>query len=593
MAYGAFPGRSVDLLITPHESTPATRVAELIHRELKRYRLNRPDRSLAYISPLEGILAARLYFDELIHIVLPLTGWFVAEAIAQDIDEDGPIGPVHALLEILSHTSTEGLHPDPGAQARRATAKRVDERVRFWTLIGLLHWAATQNDDEKVLGIDDLQRLDAGAIAQAVKSLWRSEQQDAPKSESREEAGPGPLVWLITLNRAAYAALTQSVAAVKADAAKRLFNIDCSEIAWAVIDSGIDAAHPAFVDHKSGGARSRIVQSYDFTVLREIRNLDALTSPLERDRLVKRLVPQSSLDESTIRSRLEAMAADTEAGRPFDWENLEPLIRLPKYAPPQTDHGTHVAGILAADWRDQDGRIRLQGVCPDIKLYDLRVLAETEEQTEFAIVGALDFVRWLNQRNRFVSIHGVNLSLSIPHVVENYACGRTPVCEACERLVSSGVVVVAAAGNHGHRTMLTTEGNLAGYQFASITDPGNAEGVICVGATHRYRPHTYGVSFFSSRGPTGDGRVKPDLVAPGEKIDAPIPGGRSARMDGTSMAAPHVSGAAALLMARFPEFRGNASRVKKVLCDSATDLGRESYFQGRGMLDVLRALQSI
>ena len=49
-------------------------------------------------------------------------------------------------------------------------------------------------------------------------------------------------------------------------------------------------------------------------------------------------------------------------------------------------------------------------------------------------------------------------------------------------------------------------------------DPGNADSVITVGATHRYMPHTYGVSYFSSKGPTGDGRIKPDLVAPGERI---------------------------------------------------------------------------
>ena len=46
-------------------------------------------------------------------------------------------------------------------------------------------------------------------------------------------------------------------------------------------------------------------------------------------------------------------------------------------------------------------------------------------------------------------IHGVNLSLSVPHDVANYACGRTPVCEECERVVASGVVVVTAAGNRG------------------------------------------------------------------------------------------------------------------------------------------------
>jgi subtilisin family serine protease len=59
------------------------------------------------------------------------------------------------------------------------------------------------------------------------------------------------------------------------------------------------------------------------------------------------------------------------------------------------------------------------------------------------------------------------------------------------------------------------------------------------------------------------------------------------------MAAPHVSGAAALLIARHREHAGQPNRIKEILCRSATDLGRERYFQGAGMLDLLRALQSV
>jgi subtilisin family serine protease len=132
-----------------------------------------------------------------------------------------------------------------------------------------------------------------------------------------------------------------------------------------------------------------------------------------------------------------------------------------------------------------------------------------------------------------------------------------------------------------------------GFRIVNITDPGNAEEVITVGATHRDRPHSYGVSYFSSKGPTGDGRVKPDLVAPGEKIVSLAKDEGIERMDGTSMAAPHVSGAAALLLAKHKELIGQPRRVKDILCKTATDLGREKYFQGCGMLDVLRAIQSV
>ena len=101
------------------------------------------------------------------------------------------------------------------------------------------------------------------------------------------------------------------------------------------------------------------------------------------------------------------------------------------------------------------------------------------------------------------------------------------------------------------------------------------------------------MSYFSSRGPTGDGRIKPDVVAPGEKIESTVPNLGFKPKDGTSMAAPHVSGVAALLMARNRELVGRPHRIKEIICQTATDLGRERYFQGHGLVDALRALQSV
>src|SRR6185436_17900433 len=150
-------------------------------------------------------------------------------------------------------------------------------------------------------------------------------------------------------------------------------------------------------------------------------------------------------------------------------------------------HGTHVAGIIAGNWpeSEQDTAVgkKLVGICPDLEIYDIRALGENGD--EFTVMGALQFVRHLNANKDLMVIHGVNLSMAVPHDVANFACGRTPVCQECERVVASGVVVVAAAGNRGfNKFSAVTDGATGDYRYISITDPGNAESVITVGATH-------------------------------------------------------------------------------------------------------------
>jgi serine protease AprX len=403
-------------------------------------------------------------------------------------------------------------------------------------------------------------------------------------------------IFQVSLNRAAGPALDRSVPAVKADAAQSLFNVRCSNIVWAVLDSGIQNNHVAFMT-AGKNPTSRVRKIFDFTNIREI--VSSERNDVDKE-ILATLVKSTGLSKEAVDDHLKTIVKDFEDERPINWAVVEKLITVKPPAPDDkseklpSSHGTHVAGIIGADQfgMGKDGRYA-SGMCPDIGLYDFRVLGKTLEETEFAIVAALQYIRYVNERHNHIIIHGANLSLSIPHNVRNFACGRTPVCNECERLVESGVVVVAAAGNRGYQKFSTNDGPFENYAAFSITDPGNADGVITVGSTHGNWPHTYGVSFFSSRGPTGDGRAKPDLVAPGERILSTVPNDDWAPESGTSMAAPLVSGAAAMLLARYEELIGQPRRVKRILCESATDLGRERSFQGHGMLDVLRAFQSI
>ena len=167
----------------------------------------------------------------------------------------------------------------------------------------------------------------------------------------------------------------------------------------------------------------------------------------------------------------------------------------------------------------------LSGMAPDTHLVSLKVLADDATSTMMAVMAALRYVRDLNGDNDKVTrIHGVNVSLGYEFDPQWFACGQSPLCVEVDRLVRTGVVVVVAAGNTGYGEVQFAERSTSAGIAMTINDPGNADRAITVGSTHRGSPHTYGVSFFSSKGPTGDGRLKPDLVAPGERITSATQG---------------------------------------------------------------------
>ncbi|HEU0098321.1 MAG TPA: S8 family serine peptidase [Allosphingosinicella sp.] len=594
--YAASPGARQDLLITPLESTSAVALLrDLLRPEGDDDKLVL--RQHAQFAPLQSFLAAKLTFKQLIHYLLPRTlwageAWKVFETVATPDFSDTAFRQV--FISALSTDIRDKYKLVSGFSAADESEAPLRGQLldiaRILTLTAII-LVAEDNGIDRVTKVRDLYIHSDKIVARIADLLKRLP--GMAESVERNSA----FIWRISSNREIRLSDEYSRATVKADAAFRLFDVKCAKITWAVIDSGVDRDHPGFYrDPKDPSSGSRVERTYDFSILREL--LDPAFDPRLPNALeskaFKTACERSGLPEAEARRLLENIHQSYETEM-LDWSSIEPLLIWKAPEPPTDGHGTHVAGIIGADMRnhpDHPDEIVVQGLCPDIRIMDFRIISETIENTEFAVIGALQLVRYLNSHNQYIVVHGANLSLSVPHVVESFACGRTPVCDECERLVGAGVTVVAAAGNYGYHKYLTEKGTFPGYATLSITDPGNADGVITVGATHRRDPHTYGISYFSSRGPTGDGRMKPDLVAPGEKIHSTLPNGGTGSLDGTSQAAPHVSAAAAMLMARYPELNRDPRRIKQLLCESATDLGRERAFQGHGLLDTLRALQS-
>jgi serine protease AprX len=364
--------------------------------------------------------------------------------------------------------------------------------------------------------------------------------------------------------------LTRSVITVKADAARVAFSAQGDGVVWAVLDSGIQGDHPHFAKHQNLVLPPPLVH----------RDLTALEG------------------------------------------NEQPLVD-------NFGHGTHVAGILAGEvpngteagirratrQRDENGKVNLRvdpltsisGVAPRCKLLSLKVLNDSGVGLASNLIAAIAAIQEINGHGRRLLVQGVNMSVGYDFDPEWFACGQSPLCVEVDRLVRSGVVVVVAAGNTGYgfiQSQFSSAANRAGLDL-TINDPGNADLAITVGSTHRDMPHIYGVSYFSSKGPTGDGRAKPDLVAPGEKIISCASGKKRADLkarncdaeyiedSGTSMAAPHVSGAIAAFLSIRREFIGRPEEVKQIFLSTATDLKRERYFQGCGLVDLMRAIQSI
>jgi serine protease AprX len=438
---------------------------------------------------------------------------------------------------------------------------------------GIYEWKSSMSDQYVYA------RLSGHAIRSLVKldDAWHVEQTSNWKDQEAIEGGQQSrrkrdwhTLYHIWPDFKLRSMIWRSTTTVKADACRRSFATMGQGIVWAVFDSGIDGNHPHFQKHANLELPSGLTHM-DFTQV-------GGPAPLTRQQLTD-----------------------------------------------DYGHGTHVAGTIAGELDDTSFRsvaltrekdsagkivfkeeiitIPVMGVAPQCTVMSCKVLDKNGEGNVSTVIAAIQWLQQLNGNGRKLVVHGVNMSLGYDFDPEWFACGQSPLCVEVDRLVRSGVAVSIAAGNTGKGFALT------------INDPGNAELAVTVGATHRDMPHRYGVSYFSSKGPTADGRAKPDLLAPGERIVSCGAGPDLAtyrklatnltpdaknRVDayylersGTSMAAPHISGIIAGILSVRREFIGFPEDIKRYLVKNATDLGRERSFQGGGLVDMIRTIQAM
>ena len=267
-------------------------------------------------------------------------------------------------------------------------------------------------------------------------------------------------------------------------------------------------------------------------------------------------------------------------------------------------HGTAVAGCIAAQARqvfeivdEQSGKTtaytRIKGVAPGVKLMSAKVFdARVPSGYDSAIIAALE---WAAENGAQI----INMSLGGVALPND---GSDPLAEAVTALRKRGVLVLVAAGN-------------AGGGVGTLESPGAAPGALTVGASTSYRSFAElgflaepgkwtadQLASFSSAGPAADGRVKPDIVAPGAFDWGLAPTYESEEgqgyqlFGGTSQATPLMAGCAALVYQAFHKARNRyptPDEAVQYLCSNADDLGFLPNMQGAGRVNVLRAVQSI
>ncbi|MSU02799.1 S8 family peptidase [Tissierella sp. DSM 105185] len=231
-------------------------------------------------------------------------------------------------------------------------------------------------------------------------------------------------------------------------------------------------------------------------------------------------------------------------------------------------HGTHVAGIIAASGYSSRGKYI--GIAPKANILGIKALDKAGGGNISDIIDAISYI--VATKDKY-NTKIINLSLGTP---ANNSCDKDPLCKAVDMAIKAGLIVVVAAGN-------------SGPEKGTILSPGINKNVITVGATDDKRtvdPSDDTIAPFSSRGPTLEGLMKPDILAPGANIkslsNTKLDGYTS--LSGTSMATPLVSGSVALLLNKYKDI--SPQDVKNKLIKSSIALSNSPEIQDIGVLNL-------
>ncbi|MGE5583020.1 MAG: S8 family peptidase [Bacillota bacterium] len=229
-------------------------------------------------------------------------------------------------------------------------------------------------------------------------------------------------------------------------------------------------------------------------------------------------------------------------------------------------HGTHVSGIIAGNGVASRGKYR--GMAPEAQLVGIKALDRDGEGNSSDVISALE---WCIENQKTYNIKVINMSLGS---AAQDSAREDPLCRVVSAAWSRGMVVCIAAGNDGPDPR-------------TINSPGITPNAITVGNLNdkeTVEPDDDVLSDSSSRGPTIDGIIKPDILAPGTNITSLRVGGGYRSLSGTSMATPMVTGAAAQIYQKWPDLKPD--QVKMLLRRNARSMGMQSFAAGSGALNV-------